>query len=50
VSVTCSGTLDSGRRLKTENGSPGVPGAAGGVIARLAGGAVAGALNGRTAW
>jgi hypothetical protein len=46
VSVTCSGRLDSGRALKTDKGSPGCPGAAGGVIARLAlrlAGAAAGA-------
>ena len=50
--MACSGTLDCGRMVNTDRGSPGVPGAAGGVIARLGGG-VAGAvggLAGRIAW
>jgi hypothetical protein len=51
VSVACNGTLDSGRWLKTESGSPGSPRSDGKVIARLALAAACGlALNGRTAW
>jgi hypothetical protein len=52
VSVACSGTLDSGRIVKTFSGSPGSPGRAGSVIARLGLGdaAGAGAVAGRVAW
>jgi hypothetical protein len=51
VSVAWIGTLDSGRCVNTAGGSPALPGAACGVIARLTGaaGGGAGALKGRTA-
>jgi hypothetical protein len=54
VSVARSGRLDSGRSVNTDSGSPGVPGAAGTVIARLTGGAAGtggrGGVAGRIAW
>jgi hypothetical protein len=50
VSVAWIGTLDSGRCVNTVGGSPGLPGAAGGVIARLTGAAGGVGWNGRAAW